>query len=102
MKKALRKALNDTLAMAVKRFKTTYKNIEDKLLTNLKDDFVDFSTNACITTCEDFDKKLEKLTKRYKDVMQNSKRQEFAEFGFTQKFLSMSFKYMYCFENSKR
>ena len=28
--------------------------------------------------------------------------EEFAKFGFAQKFVSMSFKYMYCFDNSKR
>ena len=102
VKQALSKALNDTLAMAPRRYKTTYKEIEEKLLKEFINDFIDFSTKNIITNDENFDIFFKKLTKKFMDKMRHFNKQCFAKFGFAQKFVSISFKYMYCFEKSNK
>jgi hypothetical protein len=103
VKKALSKALNDTLAMAVKRFGTTYKGIEDELLNTFVNDFIGFaSTEITEINNDSFNEFFNTLTSKFISKMDNLDRSMFATYGFAQKFISMSFKYMYCFDDALR
>lgn len=101
-KKVLSKALNDTLAMATKRKSTTYKDIENEFLDCFINDFIGISKSNLIkvNSNDEFNKLFDILTNRYISKMKELGKEVFASYGFAQKFISMSFKYMYCFNDS--
>lgn len=99
---ALSKALTDALSQGARRSKTDYKSIKDNLLKAFIQYYLDFSLKEKNIEKEAFDDEFDELISKFIDIMKKSKKKEFAKFGFAQKFVSMSFKYMYCFDNSKR
>lgn len=101
-KKVLSKALNDAFAMAVKRFKTKYKDIENQLLNEFIIDYVEFATEDVNMVAEQFTLLFDELVSKFIRKMNEFGKPYFATYGFAQKFISMSFKYMYCFDNARR
>ncbi len=101
VKKALSKALNDTLAMAAIRFNTPYKTIENALLGSFINDYFVFASKeiAGISSSQ-FNAIFNRLIHKFKKKMEKLKADKFATHGFAQKFVSMSFKYMYCFDGA--
>jgi len=99
---ALSKALNDALTQGARRSKTDYKSIKDNLLEAFTPYYLDFSFKEKNIGKNAFNDEFNKLILQFIDIMEKSKKKVFATFGFAQKFVSMSFKYMYCFDGSKR
>lgn len=99
---ALSKALTDALSQGARRLKTDYKSIKDNLLEAFIPYYLDFSFKEKNIEKSAFNDEFNKLISQFIDIMKKSKKKEFATFGFAQKFVSMSFKYMYCFDDSKR
>lgn len=99
---ALSKALTDALSQGARRSKTDYKSIKDNLLDAFVPYYLDFSFKEKNIEKKAFNDEFNKLISQFIDIMKKLKKEEFATFGFAQKFVSMSFKYMYCFDDSKR
>ena len=93
---ALSKALTDALSQGARRSKTDYKSIKDKLLEAFIPYYLDFSFKEKNIEKKAFNDEFNKLISQFIDIMKKLKKEEFAKFGFAQKFVSMSFKYMYC------
>ena len=99
---ALSKALIDALSQAGRRLKIDYKSVRDDLLKDFIDYYLKFASDKKNIVINDFNKDFNNLISKFINKMKELKKEEFAAFGFAQKFISMSFKYMYCFDDSKR
>lgn len=96
--KALKKALDDALRDGAKREKISYKN--DDIEKDFIDDFYIFSTNKKSINEEEYNKLFDDIVEKFKNKMNSLNKEAFATHGYAQKFVSMSFKYMYCFDSS--
>lgn len=101
VKKALKKALNATLNRSIK-----HKDFSEAFVEEFSDDFINFASNEEIKTEEMFKCKFDELIKKYNKTIESYNKTKKAKIknnkkniGHAQKFVSLSFKLLYCFDN---
>lgn len=99
-KKEVEKALLKSLDATLNRHKECdHKDFAQKFVQPFITKYIKFATSK--NRKKDFDKYFSYLTNTYiKDMTKENKNA--AEFGYAQKFVSLSFKLIYCFDNSNK
>ena len=96
-------ALSDALNQGSRRRSLRYKPVEEKFYLSFSDVFKDVAEGKkLIVSNNDFKILFSDLKERFFDVLKENNLEPLATFGFAQKFISMSFKYIYCFNGSKK
>lgn len=95
----LKKALDDALRENARSKKEQYKDSKEKIISNFTDDFIKVANGGHKISNElDFEELFDELAKKFSTVLKDQKLESLSKIGFAQKFINMSFKYLYCFE----
>ena len=95
----LKKALDDALRENARSKKEQYKYSKEKIISNFTDDFIKVANGGHKISNElNFEKLFDELAKKFSTVLKDQKLESLSKIGFAQKFINMSFKYLYCFE----
>lgn len=97
--KCLKKALDDALRENARSKKVQYKDSKEKIISKFTDDFIKVANGGHKISNElDFEELFDELAKKFSTVLKDQKLESLSKIGFAQKFINMSFKYLYCFE----
>ena len=95
----LKYALDDALRQNARSKKEQYKDLKEKIISNFTDDFIKVANGGHKISNElAFEKLFDELEKKFSTVLKDQKLKSLSKIGFAQKFINMSFKYLYCFE----
>ena len=95
----LKYALDDALRENARSKKEQYKDSKEKIISNFTDDFIKVANGGNkISNERDFEELFDELAKKFSTVLKDQKLESLSKIGFAQKFINMSFKYLYCFE----
>ena len=96
-------ALSDALNQGARRNKVEYKTKLNAILSSVKNDLFDIATGTIhISDANDYKQYFIKLKDAFITALRSNGLGMLATFGFAQKFISMSFKYLYCFDDCYR
>lgn len=97
-------ALSDALNQGARRNKVEYKTKLNEILSSVKTDlFAAIATGSIlISDANDYKQNFLSLKDAFRTALTSNGLEKLAEFGFAQKFISMSFKYLYCFDDCDR
>lgn len=96
-------ALSDALNQGARRNKVEYKTKLNAILSSVKNDLFDIATGTIhISDANDYKRHFLTLKDAFFTALRNNGLEKLATFGFAQKFISMSFKYLYCFDDCVR
>ncbi len=96
-------ALSDALNQGARRNKVEYKTKINAILSSVKDDLIAIAKGKIpISDANDYKQKFLRLKDEFITALKNNGLGKLATFGFAQKFISMSFKYLYCFKKCVR
>lgn len=96
----MRHALADALKLGAKRSGVRYSTKLDAIRDAVRTDFVEIATGKkLIKNKEDFKRSFNALKNKFLTALSNNDLSVLAKFGFAQKFINMTFKYLYCFND---
>lgn len=99
----LKKALSDALNQGARRNKVEYKKKLNAILSSVKNDLFAIATGRIIISdANDYKKHFLRIKDAFFNALRSNDLGMLATFGFAQKFISMSFKYLYCFDDCVR
>ena len=96
-------ALSDALNQGARRNKVEYKTKLKAILSSVKNDLFNIATGEIhISNANDYKQHFLSLKDAFITALESNGLGKLATFGFAQKFISMSFKYLYCFDDCVR
>lgn len=96
----MRHALADALKLGAKRSNTPYIEKIDAIRAPFTEDFVAIAKGKIkISSKENFNKVFNTLKNKFLSTLSSNGLSALAQFGFAQKFINMTFKYLYCFND---
>lgn len=96
-------ALSDALNQGARRNKVEYKTKLNAILSSVKNDLFAIATGRIlISDANDYKQHFLSLKDAFFTALRSNGLGMLATFGFAQKFISMSFKYLYCFDDCDR
>ena len=96
-------ALSDALNQGARRNKVEYKTKLSFILNSVKNDMLDIALGrTVIPDANDYKQRFLHFKDAFFNALRNNGLGALATFGFAQKFISMSFKYLYCFDDCVR
>ena len=99
----LKKALSDALNQGARRNKVEYKTKLNAILSSVKNDLFAIATGRIlISDANDYKQHFLRIKDAFFTALRSNDLGMLATFGFAQKFISMSFKYLYCFDDCVR
>jgi len=99
----MRHALADALKLGAKRFNSPYIKKLNSIITPFTGDFIDIAEGKTkISSKADFKKVFNTFKTRFLSTLTSDGLSALAQFGFAQKFINMTFKYLYCFDDCER
>jgi hypothetical protein len=96
----MKHALSDALNQGARRGKVKYLPIISTILNAFRNDFFEIASGKTIINNEaSFERVFNKLKDKFLALLNSNNLSILAKFGFAQKFINMTFKYLYCFDD---
>lgn len=93
-------ALSDALNQGARRGSVKYKPLLSLITSTFRNDFIEVATAVKkITTKADFENLFNHLKNKFLSLLASNGLTVLSKFGFAQKFINMTFKYLYCFDD---
>lgn len=103
IKKCFNYALNDAINQGARRNSISYLDAKETIFNEFCKDYLKVGKKNKVFNNEgEYQKYFIDLVKKYEKVMSENGLEKLAGFGFAQKFLNMSFKYLYCIDGCDR